>query len=140
MGVILSEDFMILRLTTRHGNPLSPLGERVASDGARISRCGSGEGVLVRYLLTTAEILRRPSDAGRPETMKMIPLLGKEGSGVVAGRRGDHPPPPAPPPAEEGSRFQSGEESRQFSFLTTAEIHRRPDQIGAPQDDRLRVF
>jgi len=38
------------------------------------------------------------------EAMKMIPLLGKEGLGVVAGMR---PPPPAPPPAEEGSHFRS---------------------------------
>ena len=98
MGVILSEDFMILRLTTRHGNPLSPLGERVASDGARISRCGSGEGVLVRYLLTTAEILRRPSDAGRPETMKMIPLLVRRGQGwLLGGGATTHHPRPLLP-------------------------------------------
>jgi hypothetical protein len=61
---------MILRLTTCHENALSPLGERVARDGAFTSRRGSGlrppkgygrsgraagfgpqagEGVLVRY-------------------------------------------------------------------------------------------
>jgi hypothetical protein len=34
--------------------------------------------------------------------MKIIPLLGKEGLGVVAVREPYHPPPPAPPPAEEG--------------------------------------
>jgi hypothetical protein len=46
--VILSEDFMTLRLTTMHenGKPLlSPLGERVAHDGVFISRRGPGEGV-----------------------------------------------------------------------------------------------
>ena len=39
---------MILRLTTMYENgepPLSPLGERVAHDGAFISRRGPGEGV-----------------------------------------------------------------------------------------------
>ena len=39
---------MILRLTTMYENgnpPLSPLGERVAHDGAFISRRRSGEGV-----------------------------------------------------------------------------------------------
>jgi hypothetical protein len=39
---------MILRLTTMYENgkpPLSPLGERVARDGAFISRRGPGEGV-----------------------------------------------------------------------------------------------
>jgi hypothetical protein len=46
--VILSEDFMILRLTSDHENTLSPWGERVARDGAFISRRGSGEGVRVR--------------------------------------------------------------------------------------------
>jgi hypothetical protein len=40
---------MILRLTTCRENALSPLGERVARNGAFISRGGSGEGVLVRY-------------------------------------------------------------------------------------------
>ncbi|MGD0126384.1 MAG: hypothetical protein ABSF46_13565 [Terriglobia bacterium] len=39
--------------------------------------------------------------------VKSIPLLRKEGSGVVPGRRGNHPPPPAPPPAEEGSHFHT---------------------------------
>jgi hypothetical protein len=46
--VILSEDIMILRLTTIYENgrpPLSPLGERVAHDGVFISRRGPGEGV-----------------------------------------------------------------------------------------------
>ena len=40
---------MIHRLTTVHENEnpaLSPLGERVARDGAFISRCGTGEGVV----------------------------------------------------------------------------------------------
>jgi hypothetical protein len=48
-GVISRADFMILRLTTSHENEnsaLSPLGERVARDGAFISRRGPGEGVL----------------------------------------------------------------------------------------------
>ncbi|SPE32158.1 hypothetical protein SBA2_670024 [Acidobacteriia bacterium SbA2] len=40
---------MILRLTTGQENALSPLGERVACDGAFISRRGPGEGVRVRY-------------------------------------------------------------------------------------------
>jgi hypothetical protein len=40
---------MILRPTTRRENAPSPLGQRVAHDGAFISRSGSGEGVLVRY-------------------------------------------------------------------------------------------
>ena len=47
-AVILSEDIMILRLTTIYENgrpPLSPLGERVAHDGVFISRRGPGEGV-----------------------------------------------------------------------------------------------
>jgi len=39
---------MILRLTTGHEETLSPLGERVAHDGALTSRRGSGEGVLDR--------------------------------------------------------------------------------------------
>jgi hypothetical protein len=38
--------------------------------------------------------------------MKMIPLLSKEGSGVVH-RHHCHPPPLAPPPAEEGNHLQS---------------------------------
>ena len=45
---VLSEDFMILRLTTMYENgkpPLSPLGERVAHNGVFISRRGPGEGV-----------------------------------------------------------------------------------------------
>ena len=33
----------------------SPLGERVAHDGAFISRRGSGEGVIVRYLQASEE-------------------------------------------------------------------------------------
>jgi hypothetical protein len=40
---------MSLRLTICHENALSPLGERVACDGAFISRRGSGEGVQARY-------------------------------------------------------------------------------------------
>ena len=36
---------MILPLTTVHENALSPLGERVARDGAFTGRSGSGEGV-----------------------------------------------------------------------------------------------
>jgi hypothetical protein len=47
--VILSADFMILRLTTGHENVLSPLGQRVARDGAFTSRRESGEGVWVCY-------------------------------------------------------------------------------------------
>ena len=37
-----------------------------------------------------------PSADGRPETMKMVPLLSKEGSGVVE-RSAHHPLPPPPP-------------------------------------------
>jgi hypothetical protein len=48
-AVILSEDFVIHRLTTDHENALSPLGERVARDRAFISRRGSGKGVRFRY-------------------------------------------------------------------------------------------
>ena len=44
-AVILSADFMTLRLTTVHENALSPLGERVDRDGAFTSRSGPGEGV-----------------------------------------------------------------------------------------------
>jgi hypothetical protein len=44
-----SEDFMIVWLTTCHEYALSPLGERVARDGAFTSRRESGEGVPVRY-------------------------------------------------------------------------------------------
>ncbi len=40
---------MILRLTTSRENTLSPLGERVARDGAFTGRHGSGEGGRVRY-------------------------------------------------------------------------------------------
>jgi len=40
---------MSLRLTICHENALSPLGERVACDGAFISRRGPGEGVRARY-------------------------------------------------------------------------------------------
>jgi len=36
----------------------------------------------------------------------MIPLLGKEGLGVVAVLCRYHPPPLTPPPSEEGSDFQ----------------------------------
>ena len=46
----------------------------------------------------------------------MIPLLGKEGSGVVAWRRANYPPPPAPPPAEEGSHFHD----KTASFFTSS--------------------
>ena len=37
----------------------------------------------------------------------MIPLLFKEGSGVVGPAVTLNPTPPPPPPAEEGSHFQS---------------------------------
>jgi hypothetical protein len=40
---------VILRCAAAHGNALSPLGERVACDGAFISRRGPGEGVRARY-------------------------------------------------------------------------------------------
>jgi hypothetical protein len=36
-----------------------------------------------------------PSADRHEESMKTIPLLGKEGSGVVAGRRAKDPPGPA---------------------------------------------
>ena len=42
------------------------------------------------------------------QTMKMIPLLPKEGSGVVDPAVTLAPTTPAPPPAEEGRRFQGG--------------------------------
>jgi len=41
---------MTLRFTTCHENALSPLGERVARDGAFTSRGGSGKGVRLRYV------------------------------------------------------------------------------------------
>ena len=49
------------------------------------------------------------SSEKQPATMKapgVIPLLDKEGPGVVD-ECGINPPPPSPPPAEEGSRYQS---------------------------------
>ena len=61
-------------------------------------------GLLVAYDWIYAGSRTWPSTGARLEAMKAIPLLGKEGLGVVAGMR---PPPPAPPPAEEGSHFQS---------------------------------
>jgi len=47
-----------------------------------------------------------PSADGHPESMKMIPLLSKEGSGVVQRHR-CHLPPLALPPAEGGNHFHS---------------------------------
>jgi len=61
-------------------------------------------GLLLAYDWIFAGSRTWPSPDAHREAMKTIPLLGKEGSGVVAGMR---PPPPAPPPAEVGSHFQS---------------------------------
>jgi len=47
--------------------------------------------------------------SAQPKTINVqdgIPLLDKEGSGVVD-QHGSNPPPPSPPPAEEGSHYQS---------------------------------
>jgi hypothetical protein len=46
---------MILWLTTCRGNALSPLGERVARDGALTSRRGSSEGVPDLYFHCSGE-------------------------------------------------------------------------------------
>jgi len=69
-----------------------------------------------------------------PETMKMIPLLVKEGSGVVdrnAEAATHHPLPP--PPAEEGSHFQSGQLTKDHGQLTSfdsgSEIRNRKSKI-----------
>jgi hypothetical protein len=52
---------MIFRLATVHEDSLSPLGERVARDGAFTSRRESGEGVRVRYFHGREECLPWPS-------------------------------------------------------------------------------
>jgi len=41
----------------------------------------------------------------------MIPLLAKEGLGVVTFADDTTPPPPTPPPDEDGGHFQGSEES-----------------------------
>jgi len=61
-------------------------------------------GLLLAYEWIFANCGTQPSTGARAESMTAIPLLGKEGLGVVPGMR---PPPPAPPPAEEGSHFRS---------------------------------
>jgi len=58
---------MILRLTTRHENALSPLGERVARDGAFTGRRGLGEGVLVCYFQGSEESRSGSLDSGTPQ-------------------------------------------------------------------------
>ena len=63
---ILSENSMTLRLTSGQENEkpaFSPLGERVARDGACTSRRGSGEGVAACSSLTAAKNLRSSSGA-----------------------------------------------------------------------------
>ncbi|HXX22210.1 MAG TPA: NAD(P)/FAD-dependent oxidoreductase [Terriglobia bacterium] len=54
---------------------------------------------------------------GHPETMKMVPLLSKEGAGVVS-RSAHHPLTPSS--SEEGSRFQSGGTHYRADYLILA--------------------
>ena len=81
--------------------------------GAFISRSWTGEGALAQFgIVAFPEQSLMPVADGHPETMKMIPLLFKEGSGVVGPAVTLNPPPPPPPPAEEGGHFQGREEVR----------------------------
>jgi hypothetical protein len=65
---------MILRLIACHENAVSPLGERVARDGAFTGRRGSGEGVLFRHFNGSEESHSVPSrnDSGRDRSLRSL--------------------------------------------------------------------
>ena len=58
-SVVLGRDFMILRLTAGDENALSPLGERVARDGAFSRRAGwvRGSGFAIFMAVAHARVL-----------------------------------------------------------------------------------